>query len=142
MASETEWAYLAGIIDGEGTICITGRPRMVVAIYNSNPDLLDWIKLHFGGYVNWTPSRKPEWKPIGRVQFADSFAIEILRGVLPFLVLKRRQAKIVLAYHETRLPLEGGRRQGVPWQLAGLREGMRLKLKQLNKRGPVHACGQ
>lgn len=133
-------AYLAGFVDGEGSIGITGRPRVVLAIYNSNSDVLEWIKANFGGLIYWTDSRNPKWKPSGRIVFQDQAAISLLKELLPFLIVKRQQAELVCQFDATRIPLSAGRRLGVPKNIAKKREELKIAVKALNRRGPDHAC--
>ena len=86
---DTDWAYLAGIVDGEG--CITyrrngkGRYYTRVTISQKRTQLLDWIVERFGGAYSkttWTcGSRHSEW---------------ILTEILPYLVVKKDQAEVAL----------------------------------------------
>lgn len=104
-------AYVAGIIDGEGSISITGKrtisekgtPYWVfdveVGAYNTAPPLLVWLKQHFGG--EYAP-RKPQTgqrKPCYRWRLIDNGTRQqFLTAVLPYLVIKGEQARIVLKY--------------------------------------------
>ena len=98
MIKKTEWAYLAGIIDGEG--CITsyhngyGSYYVRIRISQVDPVFLYWIQATFGGRI-WSRPRH------GHEQFftwgCESItAKQILVGVYPYLKLKKRQA--VVAY--------------------------------------------
>ena len=57
---DTDWAYAAGFVDGEGCIAITksfnptrGRFAYGVAVVvtNCERDVLDWMHEHWGGWV-------------------------------------------------------------------------------------------
>jgi len=95
-------SYLAGIIDGEGTIGIyhnrkSGEYQARFYIVNTDKRLIDWIVENFGGSVysrinpkhkNW--KRKYEWCLTGkRID-------KIIEGLIPFLLIKKDKAKIVL----------------------------------------------
>lgn len=104
-------AYLAGIIDGEGSIVPYNKSaakrywRIVVG--NTSEDLIQWLKSNFGGTVH---DRRQSWNSwlgeapphqgqrhmwgwyIGRQ--ADVFAI--LSAVEPYLVIKRGRANVAL----------------------------------------------
>lgn len=68
-ATQLECAYLAGFIDGEGTVTsvfrkgANGRHEAVhirLSIPNTNFDILEWIQLRFGGelhYLNSIPKK-------------------------------------------------------------------------------------
>jgi len=104
--SEIEWAYLAGLIDGEGAVNIDrtvkqqGRYtvyRPSLSIASTTPVLIDWCyeRLPNGSrYV--APQKNPRWAPQHRVLWVYRAALHILRSVRPYLVLKGDQADIVL----------------------------------------------
>jgi len=108
-----EWAYLAGIIDGEGCIHITRfppKPRYKTRIYqlglsvtNTNKPLMDWIENKLGGYRSHHNHRYGErrnqnqywmWKASTR------HAAEILKLVRPYLIGKADQADVGIAFQE------------------------------------------
>lgn len=137
-------AYLAGIIDGEGSITVSYRkrsgypkrfPRASLAIYNTNLNLLYWIKSSFGGSVHVYKSRNHNWKPSGCINFGDVASAELLKKLLPFLVIKTEQAKILIAMQETKMPASSGRKLGVPESILKKRESLRVQLQTLNHRG-------
>lgn len=106
----SNWPYLAGILDGEGTVCANKRSQgdyqLQVAIYNTSATLMKWLIKHAGGryyvrsYVSW--NGKPGkihymWMPSGKKN-KEVF----LLGVLPHLVVKTEQAKLAVEF--LRLP--------------------------------------
>lgn len=113
--TETEkLAYLAGIIDGEGTITINSsmqhkrktiqyKPRVVVS--NTEKSLLNWLQEEFGGSVTFYTSPKKAthrerylWRVISLQHIK-----ELLSGCLPFLIIKKEKAILLLQYIEIRL---------------------------------------
>ena len=104
------WPYLAGILDGEGCICLYGAERsdckyhcsLQVVIYNTSTTLMKWLVKNVGGrYYTRTANgygKKPGkiqyvWHPSGKKN-RENF----LLGVLPYLIIKREQAKVALEF--------------------------------------------
>ena len=103
MLSRTEWAYLAGLIDGEGSITIMrqkGKPAAVrVRFNNTDEAVIEWVISRFGGLKCEANSNSSYGKKIcHRLDWNSVNAIPILEGVLPFLVIKKQLALIALEY--------------------------------------------
>lgn len=107
-------AYAAGILDGEGCICIvrkriSGGPNhgkiqnyfMTVVISQKDGKLMDWLVGNFGGsvYMHFK-STKTGWTHEWSLN--HNKAADFLKSLLPFLVLKKRQAEIAIRY-QTRI---------------------------------------
>ena len=101
--------YIAGMIDGEGTICagIEGRKRncrrgywiaIVITIGNSNRKCLEFIK-NVIGYGCVSRSGKKYFRYSLKNQRA---CYSLLKLLLPFLIVKRKRAEIALKYLESR----------------------------------------
>lgn len=114
---EVRWAYLAGILDGEGSMSITHRGgrssnsyEYIVQVYSTDFVLLDWIQGYFGGriYADERHNRPGErWgrKPINRIGWHSKADIAyILQGTIPYLVIKKDLAKALFGFVIT--PLE------------------------------------
>jgi intein/homing endonuclease len=92
--TEVELAYLAGIIDGEGSISRLNRDRprrWTVSIASTSPELIEWL-LQFGGHVHDLTNplaRKPGWQWVART-WRDVHAL--LSAVEPYLIIKREIA--------------------------------------------------
>lgn len=97
----TELAYLAGIIDGEGSISTlkkqrhsasrTGR-RWVVTVANTHEPLLQWL-LSFGGAIHSNGPSSLSKRPCWRwqvVAMRDSLAL--LESIRPYLRIKAEKA--------------------------------------------------
>ena len=156
MATETEISYLAGIIDGEGFIGIhscTKRKnkssfyQVRVGVINTNRELLDWIKLKFGGSVcsRGKPTNPEKHRQCYQWRVEAKKAGELIRLVLPYLIIKTEQAKIVLEYRDTfekMKPLIYFHKKGrfyntiINPMTLPIREKLRNKILELNKRGP------
>lgn len=108
--TKENWAYLAGILDGEGHICITKRKQYncdgicynkYISVTNCDKSLMLHLKRCFGG------NYRPCYRSAKKENHAPSFVWEIfgsrvqkklLLSVLPYLVIKRQQAINLLKY--------------------------------------------
>lgn len=107
---DVDCARLAAFIDGEGCIKVTKkadsrRPgklyyRFSIEIANTDPRLSQWCKSVFGGIIVFR-DMGPKWKDAYTWSATEKRAEAILRRVLPFLLLKRAQADVALAYRDT-----------------------------------------
>ena len=94
-------AWLAGIIDGEGTINViksgTGRFQVEVSVSQVNPLPLKFITDRFGGnlYVRTIPNR-PRNKPIWKLAYTSKNFDRFISRILPYLVLKKEKALIAI----------------------------------------------
>lgn len=101
--SDTDAAYIAGIVDGEGWIGIhklgsrggtsrrVGQYRMCVEVGNTNEPVIRFLKSRLHGAVTFHPGRggsKAHWK----WRCTSHIALLVLDAVLPYLIIKRRQA--------------------------------------------------
>jgi hypothetical protein len=104
------WPYLAGIVDGEGTLCLNYRPTYVgknigavcfsqIVIYNTSTTLMRWLISNVGGRfylrTKTSLSKKPQyaWVPSGKKNRE-----QFLLGILPYLVIKKKQAELLLEF--------------------------------------------
>lgn len=142
-------AYLAGFIDGEGTLTITRHTRkdrpgykrfnIRLAVYNTNLSLLKYIQSHFGGTLMIAKRSGGIWKDQGQLAWAEEQIVEILELVRPFLFAKRKQAEILLECQATKLDARDGRKNGLSPEVVALRELRYTALKRLNARGKTNA---
>lgn len=105
VASDTDLAYLAGLIDGEAYIGIKkGRRRdMVSAAYHERVQvrMVDEPAIAFladtlgGNYYKETP-HSAQGRPLYCYQASDLKACQVLEAVLPWLRVKRESALTVL----------------------------------------------
>lgn len=114
--TETETAYIAGIIDGEGCISLhkakkSYTPRLTVTITNTTKGLVDWLCLKFddnGPQVYL--SKREGRKPVYSMSVTQQKAAICLRRVLGYMRVKDRQAQLGIRYWQWRESL--GRK---PW---------------------------
>lgn len=105
-------AWLAAIVDGEGSICFQERERATEAphigprlsIVNTNRALLDRVTEITSVGAGSTPSprlRKDgnEGRPVFTWQVSNDKAARIIAAIRPYLVAKARQADLALYVH-------------------------------------------
>ena len=114
----SQLSYLAGIMDGEGTISMCDKRIMkrkskgirktkkvyrarvnfstTVTICNTDLRLIEWLVANFGGGVSHSKRQHEHWKskitwimPIKEIS-------KILTAILPYLVLKKEQATLMI----------------------------------------------
>src|SRR5271166_5923041 len=149
MSDKAKYGYLAGIIDGEGTITICrseyvanrkaegSRParqynslgfHATISVKNTDLRLMKWLKSRFGGEYYLDKSKKPSnWKDSYKWYHAAESKQEFLLAILPYLIIKREQALIVLEFlridSQVRCPEK--------------RQGFYEKIVALNQRGKL-----
>jgi hypothetical protein len=97
---EVEKTYLAGIVDGEGTVTLMRHhknetPVPCVSVANNNLALLQWIKDRLGGHIS---SKKVYniWHKKSYVWLAkQDRALRILNEIKKYLLVKKPQADLI-----------------------------------------------
>ena len=104
--SSEKRAYLAGLIDGEGSIYIAANRRnrtvhhfLEMSIANTARSVIDWLIKELGGTEKLAgkatrPGCPDQWSWVVRGYNAEPY----LKAVLPYLVIKRRQADLALRF--------------------------------------------
>lgn len=109
MLTETEKAYIAGIIDGEGAIFITKQsqrqfsPRIKIA--NTNKNIIDFLheKIPKSSKVFLRKRNNSKHKPVWEFSIRSFKVIEeLLKQVSPYLIIKTKQAELILKFIEQR----------------------------------------
>jgi len=142
MLSETDKAYFAGILDGEGWFSlhrvIRHKPSnspsysASIGVSNTSKSLIDWIREKLGGTIR---VRLPKDGDLGKKiryewRAQISIARMIIPDVLPFLKIKKEQAEVMALLLETRSSSSKGIR--VPKDVIQKRECLYLRLRVLN----------
>lgn len=111
--TEAERAYIAGIVDGEGSIGIYNRctkntetKRYIYAlpklsIHNTNKQLIDWLHQRLGGCVHKSNHRaKPQHSPCWGLDIQGNLQLKkLLTVILPYLIIKKDKALTILNHH-------------------------------------------
>lgn len=128
--TEAEKGYIAGLIDGEGSITlsrrVSGRVNPVYSIHisicNTSPKLIEWLNGKFPGKAYTYPRNKSRLgsKPVyAWVVAGNRQCIQFLKEIVNYLVIKRPQAELLIGGYVHLEPKE--------------REELWMKLKQLKK---------
>lgn len=143
-----ELGYIAGILDGEGGISLkrqatTGRRSFatLIQVTSTNQDMLYFLKKKLGGYIykhSWKYSIEHNLKKSWVWHLRQYKEVQkLLKSVLHLLIIKRKQAKLVLRYIELHWYGECNTHDTTryPKQLAKKELKVFLKLWEVNSRG-------
>jgi hypothetical protein len=149
-------AYLAGIIDGEGSICAykvypagynryaNASYRCVLNISNTRKVLMDWLDENFSNFNSGQKQHKRsiykknsthdrmiyEWVVQGH-RLAD-----VCGQLLPYLVLKKRQAELAIEFRGTfGIEKSFGKDRKLDPKIIEHRERILFELRELNAKG-------
>ncbi len=105
LTTETELAYAAGVLDGEGSVCLIksrkGRlPSPQVSIVSTDRELAYWFKTRFSGTVVRKRKRKAHHSDAYDWRLIDRNALRFLALARPFLTLERKIARGDLLLNE------------------------------------------
>lgn len=112
--SSVDAAYLAGIIDGEGSIYIgcysvnkkTGAPhyQTKIEVSNTSEELVDWLIKTFGGNKTFYSAKqtpKNSRRAVHRWTIWSDHVAHMCEIMLPYLIIKKRQAEIMIEMRNT-----------------------------------------
>lgn len=90
-----DWSYIAGFLDGEGSIAKNGETDYRIAIPQTNEEVLQAIKSFYGvGNICKVTKRKEHWKDSWTYTVARQVDVLVfLKNVYPYLIVKKRSAR-------------------------------------------------
>lgn len=112
MTSE-EKAYIAGIIDGEGTVTLSRAhvdelPAPKVSVANNSLELLKWIRGKVGsGVIIKRSKREPQHKDQYVLDISNDWALDLLSDIKEYLIVKKPHAEILVSRYKTFTPRNG-----------------------------------
>lgn len=138
--NSTDLAYMAGIMDGEGSISILGEHGrslgLSVVLGSTCFSLLEWVETTFGGTLDRRPdkqkvlSRKPFW----RWYIRGDNAVEFLEAIRPYMRIKHVHAWLACEGWAHRNATKG--RKPLNEETRAIRAGFYLAMRYLNGRVP------
>lgn len=137
--SDLDCAYLAGLVDGEGSILLYRREttaKFRVVITSTFISVLDWIKEKTGiGSIVKKNCYSDKHKLAYHWQVNSEAAISVIKQIEPYLIIKKNQAAVAMDFQEKLSDPQW--KSKTEWQIRYL-DLMQL----LNKRGPdsVEEC--
>lgn len=135
---DTELAYLAGIIDGEGCFYIQ-RPggkshTLRLFVMNTFKPLIDYLYKTYGGFQYSRKKEGSTWK-IRHEWFVDRANLDELLPLLrPYLINKKEHLEIAIEFRKTFPKVRNYHR--IPDKFVAIREDCHRRIKILNKKGP------
>lgn len=108
--SETEHAWAAGIVDGEGCVYIARSGRwdapakkrnysVVLAVKMTSEPTIDRLGNMFApAKSSFVPSRRIGHKDAWQIRWSGTRARRVLASILPYSVTKRREIELALQY--------------------------------------------
>jgi hypothetical protein len=129
--SETDAAYLAGIIDGEGTISasLSRGLSATLTVGSTCRELVDWLKVTTGvGSLAFKKARKKNHRPLWVWTVSIGSVSSVLSQVVKYLVIKREHALLMLN-------LLGSKSSVVSKKLTEFKLDAVTKFRKLNQRG-------
>jgi hypothetical protein len=135
--NNTELAYLAGIIDGEGCFYI-GKPgghyTLRLFVMSTSKCLIDYLYKTYGGFQYSRKKENSSWK-IRHEWFVDTLILEDLLPLLrEYLIIKKEHLEVAIEFRKTYPKF--GKRPRVSNEIISIRDNCHLRMKFLNKKGP------
>jgi hypothetical protein len=146
MITEAISAYVAGLIDGEGSIvidvawCASGSPchSLRVSICSTSRLLIDWLLGVYGGSASndTRSSIKRGRRPCWAWRLSAARAQHFLESVYPYLIEKKRQASLAVEFQKQKDRKRASR--PLSQQVITEREWYRQEISRLNLNGKAH----
>ncbi len=114
--TDIEKAYIAGIIDGEGSIMLqrfhtNQYPAPCVSIASTTIELLTWLKDTIGyGVIIKKKNYNPEKHKLSySFVIKQNNAIKLLEDIYPYLIIdsKRKRAEMIITQYKSLTPRNG-----------------------------------
>ena len=140
--SEAQVAYLAGLVDGEGSLecqpqvsAKSRSPRFVLRLAFSfgTAEPITTVASWLGMVPTQYPAPSNRHSPRWRLSITKNIAVPLLRRVVPHLILKRRQAEIILRIEEIRAS------NSVPRSVPGPRSNLAMPQAAVDEMARLHA---
>ena len=98
---EPDIAYIAGIVDGEGSIGFHNGRAPTIAVYNTSLELMRWLISKIGGTYSCGDKRGRTIQYVWHVQSTKN-VYWLTQAMTPYLIVKLEKAKLVIKNLEGR----------------------------------------
>lgn len=145
---KAKWAYVAGLIDGEGYISLRERKdkkdtytELMLRVTSVHKPTLDKMReVTKVGTVHLIRPPQPPRRALYRWHCGGKEAAAVLRSCQEWLVTKAERAKIAMEFYQ--LQELGQGTCPIPAGLKARREELTRKCRELNQRGEWEAAGK
>lgn len=137
--TKAELAYLAGVIDCDGTISMykskyeAKRSRSVhklrFYVVNTRKELIDWLHDRFGGLVYSRKPKNENWRTKYEWMLENKQLGAVLPLLRPYIVIKREQLEVAIAFRKT---VRFGRGYRIPNDVLAFRDECHQRMCSLN----------
>lgn len=113
--TDIDKGYIAGIIDGEGSICLTKQhssnqfryPNIQVS--STTYEILDYLKTKIGGSISKKAESKSNYKQAWKWEIRTNLTIELLEQIIDYLLVpeKKYRAKLIITEYKKVTPRNG-----------------------------------
>jgi hypothetical protein len=146
LPSEEEIGYMAGAIDFEGTVTANNRElfnKEKLAVhyrlmtFNTHIGVLEHLQKIWGGRLSlYAKPRKESHNQLYSLYWGGKVCVPILKAILPYLIVKKRQAELVIELSALRAIYRPGiPGRFVPPEIIPRRQEIVNELQALNHRG-------
>ena len=120
---------------------------MRVAVYNTNREVLEGLRVEWGGTLACGFPKNPKWKPGHELIWTNAAAGNLVQSLAPFLRVKAEIAATLLEFvqhlkHGRRERDSQGRLLPLTSEELEVREAFHRRAKTLNRRGPTGVVSQ
>jgi hypothetical protein len=110
--NKIDLAYIAGIVDGEGSIMLNKYKNNIIpciSISNNDLSIINFVHKRFGGAIVKKQPRKPTHKLSYDLRLVYNKAINFINLIYPFLQdkSKKRKAKMINIFHNKLIKRNG-----------------------------------
>lgn len=112
--NELQKGYIAGIIDGEGSICLTQNSpnehrSPAVTVASTTYEILEYLKNVVGGTISKKTKTEERYKQSWHWAIRGNKSIELLEQITPYLLVpeKKYRANLIITEYKAVTPRNG-----------------------------------
>ena len=106
------FAYIAGIIDGEGSLCIAkkskGGYQPLIEVTMCDPSVPNFLKKEVGGFIFIRKRNylNPKWQDANTWGLTgQKNIVKLLENITPYLVQKKKEAALITEFCKSRFDI-------------------------------------